>query len=428
MGAYASEVCGAARAGVKNDVATNRGRGGVPVRSRDVQRLTYTGCMKTIRRLDALSDDELLRGLAELLRGSRRTEADLVAHVGEADARRLYAREASPSMFAYCTEVLHLSEAEAYLRIAAARASREHPVLLEMLADGRLHLTAIAKLAPHLTPQNWEELLARATHRTKREIEELLAAVAPRPDAPALIRKVPEKRTKAAAAPSAAQGPALSSVAARPPDSNQGVCPASEHDQHADPAVLEPPPSGAASHAFELRPDAVRLDGSSRPAEQELGRGADARPDHPAAGHARAASVEPLSPARYRVQFTAPAELRDKLERLQALMRSSIPDGDLAAIIEQAVTEKLERLEARRFARTKASREGVPARQLFSFRTRALSDGSRRLPGDGRRLCVGERHLLQDPPHPGRDQAGRVRARRRAMPLCRRTGPTVHRA
>ena len=61
------------------------------------------------------------------------------------------AREASPSMFAYCTEVLHLSEAEAYFRIAAARASRKHPVLLSMLADGRLHLTAIAKLAPHLT-------------------------------------------------------------------------------------------------------------------------------------------------------------------------------------------------------------------------------------------------------------------------------------
>ena len=59
-------------------------------------------------------------------------------------------------MFAYCTERLHLSEAEAYLRIAAARASREHPILLTMLADGRLHLTAIAKLAPHLTPDNRE--------------------------------------------------------------------------------------------------------------------------------------------------------------------------------------------------------------------------------------------------------------------------------
>jgi len=43
--------------------------------------------------------------------------------------------------------------------------------------------------------------------------------------------------------------------------------------------------------------------------------------------------VEPLSPGRYRVQFTASAALRDKLERLTALMRFSVPDGDLAAII-----------------------------------------------------------------------------------------------
>jgi 5-methylcytosine-specific restriction endonuclease McrA len=36
-----------------------------------------------------------------------------------------------------------------------------------------------------------------------------------------------------------------------------------------------------------------------------------------------------------------------------------VPDGDLAAIIEQAVTEKLERLEARRFAKTSAPRRGL---------------------------------------------------------------------
>jgi hypothetical protein len=38
-------------------------------------------------------------------------------------------------------------------------------------------------------------------------------------------------------------------------------------------------------------------------------------------------------------------------------MRSQVPDGDLGAIIEQAVTEKLERLEARRFAATKTPRK-----------------------------------------------------------------------
>jgi hypothetical protein len=73
-------------------------------------------------------------------------------------------------MFAYCTEVLHLSEAEAYLRIAAARAARAHPPLLTMLRDGRLHLTGIAKLAPHLTPENAATLLHRATHRSKAQI------------------------------------------------------------------------------------------------------------------------------------------------------------------------------------------------------------------------------------------------------------------
>jgi len=104
--------------------------------------------MQSIRQLKAIPDDELLRRLASLLEGSRHTEADLVAHIGEVDARRLYAREAALSMFVYCLERLHLSEAEAYLRIAAARASREHPMILEMLGDGRLHLTGVALLAP----------------------------------------------------------------------------------------------------------------------------------------------------------------------------------------------------------------------------------------------------------------------------------------
>ena len=56
------------------------------------------------------------------------------------------------------------------------------------------------------------------------------------------------------------------------------------------------------------------------------------------------------------------------LERLQALMRHEVPDGDLAAVIERAVSEKLERLEARRFAHTAA-----PRRTLSSSDTSAKS-------------------------------------------------------
>ena len=76
---------------------------------------------------------------------------------------------------------LHLSEAEAWLRIRAARASRKHPMLLAMLCDGRLHLSGIALLAPLLTPDNRKALLSRATHKSKSQIKELIAELTPWP-------------------------------------------------------------------------------------------------------------------------------------------------------------------------------------------------------------------------------------------------------
>ena len=76
-----------------------------------------------------------------------------------------------------------------------ARASRKHPVLLEMLRDGRIHLSGIALLAPHLTARNCPALSKRATHKTKRQIEEIVAELTPRPDVAAGMRKLPTPRS-----------------------------------------------------------------------------------------------------------------------------------------------------------------------------------------------------------------------------------------
>ena len=149
-----------------------------------------------LKAISTLSDDELRCRLSELLKNSRRVESELVAHIGEVDQRRLYARRAS-SMFTFCTDVLNLSEHEAYLRIEVARVSREHPVLLKMLADGSLHLSGIALLRRHLTEANRETLLKRAANKSKRQIEELVAEISTKPDVKATIRKLPEKRSKA---------------------------------------------------------------------------------------------------------------------------------------------------------------------------------------------------------------------------------------
>ena len=91
--------------------------------------------------------------------------------------------------------------------------------------------------------------------------------------------------------------------------------------------------------------------------------------------------VQPLSPGRYKVQFTASAEFHRKLEQLRELLGSRA--GDLAAVIEQAVTEKLERLQARRFARTRAPRKG-PAKTDTQTEASAVPS-SRHIPAAIRR-------------------------------------------
>jgi len=68
-------------------------------------------------------------------------------------------------------------------------------------------------------------------------------------------------------------------------------------------------------------------------------------------------ALQPLSPARYKVQFTAGAALHEKLERLRGLLRSDVPDGDLGAVVEKAVDLMLERLEARKYGRTRSPRK-----------------------------------------------------------------------
>src|SRR5262245_184198 len=132
--------------------------------------------------LSHLSDGSLLSGLRTLIDRDRETTAELLAHLAEVDQRKLYLPAAHPSLFAYCVEELHLSEEAACKRIRAARAAREFPVVFEALADGRLHLTAVCLLAPHLTDETADELLGGATHKSKAQIEQLLAERFPRPD------------------------------------------------------------------------------------------------------------------------------------------------------------------------------------------------------------------------------------------------------
>jgi 5-methylcytosine-specific restriction protein A len=316
------------------------------------------------RSLAFVADDEVLRRLAAILHQSRRVEAEVIEHVAEVDARRLYLREGSASMFAYCTATLHLSEAEAYARITVARASRRYPMLLPRLREGRLQLTGIALLSPHLTAENAESLLARAEHKTKRQIEELVAEIAPRPDAPSFIRRLAEHPGAQPLQPRLPVAEGLEASVAR---SGSGDVAGFDAGQ---PQRLEAIKNGATESCGRLE--------ENEPLQQAV--------QAPPRQHPRAARpIEALAPGRYRVQFTASSELREKLERLRALLRPQVSDGDLATVIERAVSEAIDRLEAHRFGKTEHPRAAPRAGEARA---------SRHIPASVRRV-VAERNGLQ---------------------------------
>ena len=135
----------------------------------------------------------------------RTATATFLAHLAEMDERKLYLPAAYPSMYLYCVRELHMSEDAALKRIRVARVARKHPAIFPAVADGRLNMTAVLLLKGYLNPENAQELLAAAAHKTKAEVESLLAQRFPQPDVPTFVQPV----GGSIAQPVATQGPQL---------------------------------------------------------------------------------------------------------------------------------------------------------------------------------------------------------------------------
>src|SRR5262249_13905507 len=60
----------------------------------------------------------------------------------------------------------------------------------EALELGRIHLSGLRLLAAHLTPENADELLSAAAHKSCEDIERLLAERSPKLDVPAQVTPV----------------------------------------------------------------------------------------------------------------------------------------------------------------------------------------------------------------------------------------------
>ena len=237
--------------------------------------------------LTQLSDALLLAELPRIAARDRATTAELLAHLAEAELRRLYAAAGYSSMLAYCVGHLRYSESAAERRVQAARIARAYPVLFDMLADGRMNLSSLLTLGQHLTPEHADELLAASTGKSRREIEWLLAERYPRPEM-----------------------------------FEWGTSPTPADDER----------SGNS-------PSPARLDPSFSP-----GSGPIPVPSH-------APGTTPLGNDRVALQVTVSRTMQQKLQHAKELLGFEVAGSDTAAVLERGLDALIESLEKKRYGR-----------------------------------------------------------------------------
>ncbi|MFT4572375.1 MAG: hypothetical protein ACI8TX_001459 [Hyphomicrobiaceae bacterium] len=248
--------------------------------------------LQPLSSLSELSEQKLLDHFARVVAAGRHNTVRLLVAMNEIDERKLWAKHACSSMFAFCMQRYHMSEGMTAKRIWAARIGRRFPVVLGMIERGELHLTAVHLLGKHLTEANHREVLFCARHKSTREIECLIARIAPQPDVPSRVRALPivncdRPRTSANSAP-------------------QVESPTTTHLGEVTQAVLN---SDSRS---------LSLAGAGTRATAARGR------------------VTPLAPRRYKVEITVDQQTHDKLRTLEDLL-SHQTAADPAAIISRAI-------------------------------------------------------------------------------------------
>jgi hypothetical protein len=267
-----------------------------------------------MKNLTSLSDAELLHATRAHMQRTNEMNAELILLLIEIDSRQLWAARAYSSMFDFCTRELGFSEDVASNRTTVARLARRFPRILDFVRDGRIHLTGVRLLKPVLTEENLEEMLAAAAGKSKSEIEELVARLAPKPPVPTSIRKLPER-----AAPVAEEPPAL------PPASLE----ATTLEAPLAPQPLPPP--------LQKRPE-----------------------------------VRPLSAEGYMVRFTADRALKAKLEQAEELMRHRVGRGDLVAVIDAALDLLIAEVKKERFGVGRKPRSTVEEAEEREVHTRHI--------------------------------------------------------
>ncbi|MFO0585309.1 MAG: hypothetical protein U0229_23765 [Anaeromyxobacter sp.] len=156
--------------------------------------------------------------IGELVDGERHDLVEFLRKIDALDQGRGYCEFNCGSTFEYITKVWHLCEGTAWHRVNAMRYLRRFPQLAEEIASGRLNLSQLKIIGPLLTPENADDLFARAAGLSYRKTEELAVSIKPKAVPADGVRKLPAPKLASITAPVATiEGSTLAALPADAP-------------------------------------------------------------------------------------------------------------------------------------------------------------------------------------------------------------------
>lgn len=130
--------------------------------------------MKNQIQLRKISDNTLLDEVKVLVQREKEIVAEVIEYLKEIELRKLHLARGYSSLFAFATDFLGYSEAEAHIRIQAARLTQALPEVKAMIEVGELSLSVAAAAQTHFRKEN---LRRKEAGKTLLTIPEKLVAL-----------------------------------------------------------------------------------------------------------------------------------------------------------------------------------------------------------------------------------------------------------
>jgi hypothetical protein len=130
-------------------------------------------------KIPALSALQFHTQLQRLTDHENTAQAEFLIWLAEFDRRDLYLALGYASLWSYCLDGLHYDEGQVNLRTRTAHLLQRFPALVEPLRGHRLSMSTIVVLGRVIDESNAAELIEKASHKTKTEVETLVVSIRP---------------------------------------------------------------------------------------------------------------------------------------------------------------------------------------------------------------------------------------------------------